>query len=60
MVIDSSVTLCRELLASQRVALVPGLAFGMDDHIRLHFAASEEILRKVVEGLTQFLIGLNN
>jgi aspartate aminotransferase len=36
------------LLEDARVAVVPGVAFGSDDHIRLSFATSDEI---IIEGL---------
>ena len=47
---DGSVGFAQYLLEEARVAVVPGVAFGCDDHIRLSFACSEERLR---EGLAR-------
>lgn len=43
-----SIRLAEHLLETAGVALVPGVAFGADEHLRLSFAASRETL---VEGL---------
>ncbi len=39
----------QRLLQEKHVAVVPGIAFGMDDHIRLSYACSREMIK---EGLT--------
>ncbi len=39
---------CNKLLEEKGVALVPGEAFGMDDYVRLSFAASDDALREGV------------
>lgn len=41
-----STALCLDLLEHERLALVPGAAFGVDDHVRLSFAAAEPQLRE--------------
>lgn len=46
---QGSVALAELLLEEAGVALVPGLAFGADDHLRLSFAASREVLREGLE-----------
>jgi aspartate aminotransferase len=43
------------LLEEARVALVPGAAFGADDHIRISFACSLDTLAKGMERLSQVL-----
>lgn len=43
--------LCLDLLEHERVALVPGTAFGMDGFARLSFAASDAVLDEAVERL---------
>ncbi len=48
--VDGSVALADRLLDVARVAVVPGIAFGADDHLRLSFAASRDQLR---EGLAR-------
>jgi aspartate aminotransferase len=44
------------LLERARVAVVPGVAFGNDDHVRLSFATSREALR---EGLSRVAAALS-
>lgn len=47
------------LLEAARVAVVPGIAFGSDDHIRLSFATSDDIinegLRRINEAVDKLL-----
>jgi len=40
-----SMTFSKELLAEQGVAVVPGIAFGLDGYIRLSFANSIDVIR---------------
>ena len=49
--IDGSVKFAEALLDQARVAVVPGLAFGSDRHIRLSYACSLEVL---TEGMGRF------
>jgi len=49
---------CAQLLEKERVAAVPGSAFGAEGYLRLSYAASDETLRKGVERLTRFCAGL--
>jgi aspartate aminotransferase len=51
-----SVALSEFLLERARVAVVPGVAFGNDDHIRLSFATSREALQ---EGLARMAAALS-
>ncbi len=44
--IQGSVDFARFLLQEAKVALVPGIAFGADNHVRLSFATSQEIIRQ--------------
>ena len=46
---------CEDLLSEERVALVPGHAFGIAGHVRLSFAAPMEALREAVVRLERFL-----
>ncbi len=46
--LNSSIEFCSFLLRKFNVALVPGIAFGMDKHVRLSFAASMETLREAL------------
>lgn len=43
-----------ELLDKEKVALVPGIAFGADEFVRLSYATSEEILNKSLQRIAQF------
>ncbi len=54
--VADSVSLCRYLLEKHYVALVPGVAFGADEYIRLSFASSEE---EITRGLTRLHEGLS-
>jgi aspartate aminotransferase len=47
---EGSVAMAGYLLEEAGVAVVPGLAFGADDHVRISFATSREALR---EGLAR-------
>jgi aspartate aminotransferase len=48
------VDFCNRLLETERVAAVPGSAFGAEGYLRLSYATSDEIIRKGVERLTRF------
>jgi aspartate aminotransferase len=50
-----SVEMCEYLLERARLAVVPGAAFGNDDHVRLSFACSRETLEAALEHLAQAL-----
>jgi aspartate aminotransferase len=52
------VDFCAQLLEKEKVAAVPGSAFGAEGYLRLSYATSDEILRKGVERLTRFCAGL--
>lgn len=43
-VINNSLDFCEYIIEYAGVSLVPGIAFGMDDHIRISYASSEEEL----------------
>ncbi len=42
--VEGSVAMAEYLLEQARVAVVPGVAFGDDDHVRISFACSRETL----------------
>ncbi|MFQ5494463.1 MAG: pyridoxal phosphate-dependent aminotransferase [Phycisphaerae bacterium] len=46
--VAGSVAFCERLLEQARVAAVPGVAFGMDEHVRLSFATG---MAQIEEGL---------
>ncbi len=47
--IETSMDLCNYLLSQHDVAVVPGAAFGMDNHFRLSFATSMANLHKAFD-----------
>ena len=51
--IEGSVDLCTFLLEEMYVACVPGVAFGMDTHIRLSYATSMENIQKAMDRLEE-------
>lgn len=53
--INSSVDLANLLLDEAKVAVVPGLAFGSDDYIRLSYATSMENIKEGLDRIEKFL-----
>jgi aspartate aminotransferase len=51
----NSLKFCESLLEQQQVAVIPGVAFGADDHIRLSYATDLETIKKAVERLDKFV-----
>src|SRR5512138_45435 len=49
-----STEFCARLLETQKVAAVPGIAFGADDYIRISYATSMENLQKGLERIETF------
>jgi len=48
------VDFCSRLLDTEKVAAVPGSAFGAEGYLRLSYATSDEIIKKGVERLARF------
>ena len=53
--INTSLDLCDYILEEALVSLVPGIAFGMDDHIRISYASSESDLIEAVSRIKKAL-----
>jgi aspartate aminotransferase len=49
---------CARLLESEKVAAVPGIAFGADDYIRISYATSMSNIEKGLERIDRFCRGL--
>ena len=49
---------CARLLEAEKVAAVPGSAFGAEGYLRLSYATSDAIIRKGVERLARFCASL--
>ncbi|HYG21259.1 MAG TPA: pyridoxal phosphate-dependent aminotransferase [Verrucomicrobiae bacterium] len=54
-----SAEFCARLLEQEKVAAVPGIAFGADDYIRLSYATSMANLEKGLDRIEKFARGLN-
>jgi aspartate aminotransferase len=46
---------CADLLESKGVALVPGLAFGMEGYVRLSFATSMKAIEDGINRIKEFV-----
>ena len=55
-----SVKVCEDLLEKERVAFVPGMAFGTDDFIRMSYAASLENIKTGLDKLKHYVDNLGN
>lgn len=51
----ASLEFCQRFLESQRVAVIPGLPFGADDHVRLSYATDIQTLEKGLDRLDAFM-----
>jgi aspartate aminotransferase len=54
-----SVDFCARLLEAEKVAAVPGVAFGADDYVRISYATSLANLEKGLERIERFARGLS-
>ena len=50
-----SMKFCKELLEKAKVAVVPGVGFGMDGYFRLSFATDLESIRKGIARIGEFV-----
>lgn len=50
-----SVALCEKMLEEVEVAVVPGIAFGLDDYVRIAYTVSAENLEKGLERIEKFI-----
>ncbi len=51
----TSLEFCDALLEEQKVAVIPGIAFGADSYIRLSYATDMETIKKGMERLDKFV-----
>src|SRR5690349_23040672 len=54
-----STEFCSRLLEAEKVAAVPGIAFGADDYIRISYATSMASIEKGLERMDKFCRSLN-
>ena len=52
---NSSLEFCNALLEEQNVAVIPGVAFGADDHIRISYATDLATIEKGMAKLERFV-----
>jgi aspartate aminotransferase len=53
--INNSVDFAKVLLEEEKVAVIPGESFGLDDYIRLSYATSMDIIENGIDRLSTFL-----
>ena len=49
---------CKDLLEKEGVALVPGIAFGVDGYVRFSFACSEEQIKDGIKRIDRYIANL--
>lgn len=54
-----SIEFCNQLLEKELVAAVPGIAFGMDDFIRISYACGSNELIRGLEKLESFILSIS-
>jgi aspartate aminotransferase len=54
----NSTDFCAKLLEQQKVAAVPGIAFGADDYLRISYATSMANIEKGLDRIEKFVKGL--
>ncbi|RAK11057.1 aspartate aminotransferase [Halanaerobium saccharolyticum] len=58
--IEGSLSFCDLLLKKNKVAVVPGIAFGMDNFIRISYALGEERIREGIKRIANFIKEIEN
>ena len=53
-----SIDFCNDLLNNYQLAVVPGIAFGMDDYIRISFACNDNLFLKGLDRLNNLILDL--
>ena len=53
-----SLTFAQRLLDEEYVSLIPGSAFGLDDHVRISFATSINELQKGMDRIEKWMAKL--
>ena len=53
-----SIEICNQLLDTYKLAVVPGIAFGLDDYIRLSYAADINDIREGISRIKKFVESL--
>ena len=53
--INNSVDFAKVLLEEEKVAVIPGAGFGLDNYIRLSYATSMDIIENGIDRISTFL-----
>lgn len=53
--IEGSLDFCAALLDAQKVSVVPGIAFGADEFVRMSYATSRDNIQKGTERMAEFV-----
>lgn len=54
-IIKSSLDFAKEILEGEKVAVIPGSGFGLDNYIRLSYATSMEVIEKGLNRIEEFI-----
>lgn len=57
--INSSLDFSKSILKEENVAVIPGIAFGLDNYIRLSYATSMGIIKEGLDRLEKYLMKLS-
>ncbi|KZL94509.1 pyridoxal phosphate-dependent aminotransferase [Clostridium magnum] len=53
--IEDSISFCDQLLEREKVAVIPGIGFGIDNYVRLSYATSAENIEKGLDRIGRFV-----
>lgn len=53
--INSSLDFSKSILEEEKVAVIPGIAFGLDEYIRLSYATSMEVIEEGINRIENYL-----
>lgn len=56
--INNSLEFAKVLLEDEKVAVIPGSGFGLDEYVRLSYATSKELIEKGLDRIAEFLTKL--
>ncbi len=57
--INDSLGFSSELLEKEKVAVIPGSGFGVNNYIRLSYATSMENIKEGLDRIEKFINGIN-
>ncbi|MFL0195886.1 pyridoxal phosphate-dependent aminotransferase [Clostridium sp. WILCCON 0269] len=57
-IINNSLSFSQQLLEKEKVAVVPGMGFGIDGYVRLSYATSMENIKEGLDRIERFILSL--